>query len=151
MTGIALDTNVLAYAESVGRSVVPDPRETKAIDLIEGLPAEHLTIPVQVLGELFHVLTRKRRRTPAEARERIGMFMSIARTCPTTASAMASAMDLTAAHGIPSWDAVILAVAAENGCTLLLSEDFQDGFSWNGVTVANPFADRPHPLLAALL
>jgi len=27
----------------------------------------------------------------------------------------------------------------------------QDGFTWSGVTVANPFATNPHPLLAALL
>jgi hypothetical protein len=33
-----------------------------------------------------------------------------------------------------------LAVAAKGSCRLLLSEDLQDGFSWRGVTVANPFA-----------
>jgi hypothetical protein len=30
---------------------------------------------------------------------------------------------------------------------LLLSEDLQDGFSWAGVTVTNPFAATCHPLL----
>ena len=34
---------------------------------------------------------------------------------------------------------------------LLLSEDLQDGFTWRGVTVANPFSASPHPLLAGLL
>ena len=41
------------------------------------------------------------------------------------------------------------AVAADAGCRLLLSEDLQDGFTWRGVTVVDPFADKPHPLLAA--
>jgi predicted nucleic acid-binding protein len=41
--------------------------------------------------------------------------------------------------------------AAENRCRLLLSEDFQDGFTWRGVTVANPFAAQRSPLLHALL
>jgi hypothetical protein len=27
----------------------------------------------------------------------------------------------------------------------------QDGFTWRGVTVANPFADTRHPNLAAML
>jgi predicted nucleic acid-binding protein len=45
----------------------------------------------------------------------------------------------------------MLAVAAEGSCRLLLSEDLQDGFSWRGVTVANPFAAVRHPLLAAML
>jgi hypothetical protein len=26
-----------------------------------------------------------------------------------------------------------------------------DGFTWGGVTVVNPFAEKPNPLLAALL
>jgi hypothetical protein len=34
---------------------------------------------------------------------------------------------------------------------LLLSEDLQDGFTWHGVTVTNPFAPRKHALLDALL
>jgi hypothetical protein len=34
---------------------------------------------------------------------------------------------------------------------LALSEDMQDGFSWRGVTVVNPFASKRHPLLDGLL
>jgi predicted nucleic acid-binding protein len=45
----------------------------------------------------------------------------------------------------------MLAAAADAGCRLLLSEDLQEGFTWRGVTVVNPFADTRHPLLAALL
>ena len=52
---------------------------------------------------------------------------------------------------ISPWDAVILSAAADASCRLLLSGDLQDGFTWSGVTVANPFAKRPHPLLTALL
>jgi hypothetical protein len=32
-----------------------------------------------------------------------------------------------------------------------LSEDLQEGFTWGGVTVINPFASPQHPLLQALL
>jgi hypothetical protein len=45
----------------------------------------------------------------------------------------------------------MLAVAAENGCGLLLSEDLQDGFSWGGLRVVNPCAAPRFPLLDALL
>jgi hypothetical protein len=34
---------------------------------------------------------------------------------------------------------------------MLLSEDLRDGFSWNGVTVVNPFAKTPSPLVKQLL
>lgn len=42
-------------------------------------------------------------------------------------------------------------VVPAQGADLLLSEDLQDGFAWRGVTIVNPFADVPHPLLTALL
>ena len=34
---------------------------------------------------------------------------------------------------------------------MLLSEDMQEGFTWGGVTVVNPFADEKHDLLVNLL
>lgn len=69
----------------------------------------------------------------------------------TTVSAFDAATTLAADHGLTIWDAVILAVAAEAECRLLLSEDMQHGFLWRGVTIVNPFAGDPHPLLVAAL
>ena len=45
-------------------------------------------------------------------------------------------------HKLGIWDAIVLSAAADAGCRLSLSEDLQDGFTWQGVTVANPFAPR---------
>jgi predicted nucleic acid-binding protein len=64
---------------------------------------------------------------------------------------MVNATDLATDHGLTIWDSVVLAAAAEAGCRLLLSEDLQDGFTWRGVTVTNPFAPTLHPILAGLL
>jgi predicted nucleic acid-binding protein len=64
---------------------------------------------------------------------------------------MLAAADLATDHQFSIWDAVILSVASQSGCRLLLSEDLQDGFTWGGVTVANPFAARRHALLESLL
>ncbi|MBS0230977.1 MAG: VapC toxin family PIN domain ribonuclease, partial [Proteobacteria bacterium] len=49
---IALDTNVLAYAEGVGDAS----RQATALALIERLPAAQVRLPAQVLGELVRVL-----------------------------------------------------------------------------------------------
>ena len=49
------------------------------------------------------------------------------------------------------WDAVVLSAASQAACRLLISEDLQDGFTWGGVTVVDPFATERHPLLDALL
>ena len=69
----------------------------------------------------------------------------------TSAEVMLSAADLASDHRFGIWDAVILSAASEASCRLLLSEDLQAGFTWGGVTVANPFASPRHPLLHALL
>ena len=64
---------------------------------------------------------------------------------------MLAAADLATHHQLSTWDSVILSAAAESGCRLLLTEDMQEGFTWKGVTVTNPFATSKHELLAALL
>ena len=69
----------------------------------------------------------------------------------STFEAMRAALDLAADHQMPIWDALILSVAADLKCRLLLSEDFQHGFTWRGVTVLNPFQTPQHALLAAVL
>lgn len=46
---------------------------------------------------------------------------------------------------------MILAVAADAGSRLLLSEDLHDGFTRRGVTVTDPFAAQRHPLLLSVL
>ena len=69
----------------------------------------------------------------------------------TSPEAMLAAADLATDHQLGIWDAVILAAASRSGCRLLLSEDLQEGFTWSGVTVVNPFASPQHALLQALL
>jgi len=144
---VALDTNVLAYAEGTNGGAMRD----KAVDLVERLPQESIVLAVQTLGELFNVLVRKARRRPARARTAVLTWCDAYAVVETSAPVMISAADLASDHGLTIWDAVVVSAAAETGCRLLLSEDLQDGFTWRGVTVVNPFAPTVHPLLAALL
>lgn len=144
---IALDTNVLAYAEGTNGGAMRD----KAIKVIQQLPPEAIVLPVQTLGELFYVLVRKAKRRPDRAQSAVLSWRDAYAEVETSAAVMISAMDLACDHGLTIWDSVVLATAAEAGCRLLLSEDLQEGFTWRGVTVTNPFAATLHPLLAALL
>lgn len=146
---LALDTNVLVYAEGVGDAR----RCTLAIDLVEhlaGIEADAI-LPAQVLGELFRVLTGKAGRPATAARESVLAWADAFETADSPWTAFQAAFDLAADHGLSLWDALILSVAAEQGCRLLLSEDFQEGFTWRGVTVVNPFAEAVSPMLAELL
>lgn len=144
---VAIDTNILAYAEGVGDVA----RRDSSIDLLQRLPAEAVLLPVQTLGELFRVLTGKGGCTPDEARSRVLQWADSFDVADSTWSAFQAAFDLTADHKLQIWDALILAVTAESRCRMLLSEDLQHGFTWRGVTVINPYRLPTHPLLSPLL
>jgi predicted nucleic acid-binding protein len=144
---VALDTNVLAYAEGTNGVEMKE----KALDLIQQLPAGSVVLPAQVLGELFNVLVIRAKKSPTSARTAILTWRDTYALSDTSAAVIVKAVDLAADHKLRIWDSVILAATAEAGCRLLLSEDLQEGFTWQGVTVANPFAATPHPLLDVLL
>jgi len=144
---VALDTNVLAYAEGVNG---PD-RKKAALALITSLAPGVTMLPVQALGELFQVLIRKAHRTAGQARTAILTWCDAFPLIDTSEPVILAAAELAATHRLGFWDAVVLASAADGGCRLLLSEDLQEGFTWHGVTVTNPFANLRHPLLANLL
>jgi predicted nucleic acid-binding protein len=144
---VALDTNVLAYAEGTNGVVMRE----KALEIIQRLPRGATVLPVQTLGELFNVLVRKAKRRPSRARAAVLSWRDAYPTIETSITVMVGATDLAAMHGLTIWDSVVLAAAAEAECRLLLSEDLQEGFTWRGVTVTNPFAPARHPLLTALL
>jgi predicted nucleic acid-binding protein len=144
---IALDTNILAYGEGVNDAEKRD----AVLELLDDLPQGSTVVPVQVLGELFNVLVRKAGRSRAEARDALLAWRDTFPTVETTPEVMLAAVDLATDHHFSIWDAVILAAASQAGCRLLLSEDLQDGFTWGGVTVVNPFASPRHPLLSSWL
>ena len=147
MAHVALDTNILAYAEGVG-----DARRCRAArTLVARVPAHLLVIPAQVLGELHRVLVGKAGLAPAKARTAILSWADAFDVADSTFDALRAALDLAADHQMPIWDALILSVAADQKCRLLLSEDFQHGFTWRGVTVVNPFQTPQHALLSAVL
>jgi predicted nucleic acid-binding protein len=144
---VALDTNLLLYAEGVNGQQ----RKASSLALLAFLPAGSVALPVQALGELFQVLVRKAGRSASQARHAILTWRDAFPLLDTSETTIVAAAELASVHHLGFWDAVILASASEGGCRLLLSEDLPPGFTWHGVTVANPFASSLHPLLANLL
>jgi len=144
---VALDTNILVYAEGLG----DEARCSAALLLVEQLPGGAVLLPAQALGELSRVLTGKAKRTAAQAREAVLGWADSFEVADSSWPAFQAALDLMVDHKLPMWDALILAVVAENHCRLLLSEDFQNGFTWRGVTVVDPFVAQRSPLLMGFL
>ena len=143
----AIDTNILLYAQGAG--IEGDARHSLALDCLARLPTASVHLPLQVLGEFHWVLTRKYRLKAEAAADAVQRWVAIYPTLDTTRAAFEAALTLSVDHGLPTWDALILAVAAEHRCAVLISEDMPHGFVWRGVCVVNPFAAEVHPRLAA--
>lgn len=144
---VGLDTNVLVYAEQVG-----DPaRYAMANTLIGVLEPDECVLPVQVLGELYNVLTRKAGRTRAAAAEALQFWQGLFQTAYADEDVFRDALALAVDHRLQIWDAMILATSQAVGCEVFLSEDLQDGFIWRGMTVINPFAPEAADRLKGLL
>jgi predicted nucleic acid-binding protein len=144
---VALDTNVLAYAEGINGAA----RRDVVLALVRQLPQEATVVPVQVLGELFNVLVRKAGKSRRAARDALQSWRDTFPVVETSPEVMVTAADLATDHRLGIWDSVILSAASQSGCRLLLSEDLQHGFTWAGVTVVDPFISPRHALLQALL
>ena len=143
---VALDTNLLVYVEGVNGPA----RKKSALQLLNQLPQGTAVVPVQALAELFHVLVRKARRPASEARAAVLGWQDACSTVETSTAVLLTAIEVAAQHHLAIWDAIILCSASDAGCRLLLSEDLQHGFTWQGVTVVNPFARPMHNLLEGL-
>ena len=137
----------MAYAEGLGDK----PRCEAAIQIIEQLPAELVVIPAQTLGELFRVLTKKANRDATTARQAIMTWADSFEIADSSWVAFQAAMDLAIDHRLQLWDSLIMAVAAERHCRMILTEDLQNGVIWRGLTVVNPFSAPLHPLLKTIL
>jgi predicted nucleic acid-binding protein len=135
---VALDSNVLVYAEGVNGPA----RQLVALEALRDVEADDLLVPVQALAELFAVLTRKARMPAAQARAAVLGWVDACEVIDTRLSTLTEAMELVATHRLSPWDAVILAAAAGEDCRILLSEDMQAGFTWRGVTISNPFGSQ---------
>lgn len=144
---VSLATNVLVYAEGLNDAA----RKRAAVSLLRKLPPESVQLPVQAVAELFHVLVTKAQVAPADAKHIVLRWCDQYSLVDTSETVLLSAMELSSRHRLRTWDAIIMAAAASAGCRLLLSEDLHDGFTWNGLTVVNPFAPQPNALLAELL
>jgi predicted nucleic acid-binding protein len=103
------------------------------------------------LGELSRVLLTKAKRSAEDTRSAVLSWADTFSVADSTWPAFQAALDLNVDHKLQIWDALILAVAAEQHCRILLTEDMHAGFTWRGVTLVNPFAPEQDPLLKQLL
>lgn len=143
----ALDSNIILYFEGINDRT----RQGTAQHLVALIGRRNLLVPIQALAECANRLSKITGWNRAMACEQTGLWFRRFETQDTTRKVYASAEVLASRHGLQFFDGIILASAQIAGADVLLSEDMQDGFHWRGVTIVNPFAASPNPLIRTML
>ena len=132
-----LDTNVLVYAYDASN---PE-KQRIARDLLRSGVAGKLVISTQVLAEFAAVMLHKIS-PPASANAVMEGLDSLAtiRLIGADVDLVRRAVEARTSYGLHFYDGMIVAAAERAGCERILSEDFNAGQNYFGVTVANPFA-----------
>lgn len=94
----------------------------------------------QVLGEYYTNATRRLRPglDADDAWDDVEALLSW-RPQPIDAELLQKGREVERRFRLSWWDSLIVAAAQSQNCTLLLSEDLQDGARYGGVTVRSPF------------
>ena len=58
---------------------------------------------------------------------------------PLTAELFLAALEIHLRYQISHWDSLIVAAASQSDCSVLYSEDLNDGQDYDGVRVVDPF------------
>jgi predicted nucleic acid-binding protein len=142
---IALDTNILVYAESLDD---PHGRYDKALNILSAVSRVENCLPLQVISEFLNVCRRKKRLEMSAAIERARSYADIFEATETSFLDLEQAATLLQTFNLQFFDALIVAVARRAGATLLLSEDMHDGLEIDDLRIVNPFVDANDTLLA---
>jgi predicted nucleic acid-binding protein len=144
----SIDTNILVYAVDRREGA----KHQRALEIMDRSIGRDCVLTGQALAEFVAVVARRRMLSKPLAIVQARGWMRVLPVATASASALESAFLAFEAGRFGLWDALLLATAGEAGCSLVLSEDMQDGAEFAGVVVRNPLSGEWLPEdLAALL
>ena len=133
-----LDTNIFVYSfDEKARD-----KQQKARELIRtSLKNGNGYISIQVIQEFFNVATRKFEvpmplLSSKEYLDKI--FMQLEVVYPDN-NFIKTGLDIAATTGYSFYDSLIISAALKAGCTILYTEDLQNGQKIQNLTITNPF------------
>jgi predicted nucleic acid-binding protein len=135
-----VDTNLLVYARDDSEPAKRD----RAREVMHRLwTSGSGRLSHQVLHEFYVTVTRKLKPglTRDEAREEVRDLLSW-NPVPISASLYECAWEIEERWNLSWWDSLIAASARLAGCSILLSEDMQDGLDLGGLRIVNPFSPQ---------
>lgn len=132
---VLIDTNIWIYLYA------PEPQDKheRARQLVHD-DFERIVVTSQVLGELYHVLTRKGFQAPEIAKATVNETAAAFAVKEIGIEHVQKAIDLNLTYGYAYWDSLIIAAAILHDCGILYSEDMQhDQLIEGKLRIVNPF------------
>lgn len=141
---VFVDTNVLLYAEDRAHAGKHDAARAWLRELWLRRCGR---LSTQVLNEFYVSATRKLSPPmPAgDARAEVRRLQQWQPWAPDLAT-IEAAWAVESRHGLHYWDALMVAAAQQQGCTLLLTEDLQHDRHIERLRIVNPFVEGPELL-----
>ena len=144
---VFVDTTVLLYSEDQA-----DPsRQRRALAWLRELWQRRTgRISTQVLDD-FYLLATQRIQPPmpaGDARAEVRRYQ-LWQPWQIDHQTVETAWGVEARFGLPYWDALIVAAAAQSGASHVLSFDLQHGQQIDGITILNPLQATPADLALA--
>ena len=134
--GCLLDTNVLVYSADLADVKKQD--RASAIIKEAMQKRKDYAISTQALTEFANVALKKLHMAPEIVMDYLQFFESITTIVPDTAL-VRRGVEIKALYGIQFYDAMMVAAAERAEAAELWSEDLNNGQSYCGIRVRNPF------------
>ncbi|HRQ41386.1 MAG TPA: PIN domain-containing protein [Chloroflexota bacterium] len=132
-----VDTNVVVYAYDLSAGK----RQKQAESLLDQLWQSRTgCLSIQVLQEFYNIVTRKLTHS-LSSRHAYDIVADLGQWYihQAVVADVLGAIQLQQRYQLSFWDALIVRSAAQSGCTILWSEDLNNGQVYEGVEVRNPF------------
>ena len=135
MAKVFLDTNILVY--TVDKKDLGKHEESRS--LVRRISSDHLpVISTQVLQEFYNAITSKMKIDKIVAKNVLHSYRNM-EIISADLSLIEQAVDISILFQLSFWDSLILAAAEQSNCSLVVTEDLNDGQMIRGMKIVNPF------------
>jgi len=136
---IFIDTNVFVYAFLEPENNSDRQKYLQAIKMLSSVQDLSVFVSIQVLNEFYSSLLKYR--LPDERiQEKIQQIIDVVFVSPLTIETIRKCWKIKIKYRFSYYDSLIIASALENNCSILYTEDMQDGQVIEGkLKIVNPF------------
>ena len=138
---VFIDTNVFVYAYLENPKKKEDyDKHLKAKELLRSFTTDDIVfISTQVCNEYYSALL-KNKIDNSDIQSSLHSLIQMVNVAAISKDTVLQSFEIKNRYSFSYWDSLILSSALENGCTVIYSEDMQDGQLIDGVLrIVNPF------------